>query len=184
MAMTRCEVCTEPLERRVVPQYRDAQLGLPGVVLLGAVTELVCRRCKRRRGLVIPNLAGAIAAASVVRIMHPLKLTGEEMRTLRKVCGWSAKDFAAMLGVRAETLSRWETGREPLGAANEKLIRLAVGLKLADEELHLVPFDSEEIIRMELRAPRAVGRHVTIPLELVRADETSSAGAWDEKKAA
>jgi transcriptional regulator with XRE-family HTH domain len=37
--------------------------------------------------------------------------TGEGFRFMRKALGFNAADLAAMLGVRAETISRWETGK-------------------------------------------------------------------------
>jgi transcriptional regulator with XRE-family HTH domain len=177
--LKRCEECGGALERRVIPEYRDARLGLPGVVLVRAVTETVCRWCGCRVSLSIPNLAGAIAAAAVARVMHPLKLTGDELRALRKAGGWSAKDLANALGVRPETVSRWETAVDPIGPANEKLVRLAVGLQLA-EQAHLVPFDSDTVIAMDLQSSRPATQHSEIRLELVRVRSDGHMGAWDE----
>jgi DNA-binding transcriptional regulator YiaG len=184
MALERCEVCQGRLRRRVVPAYRDARLGLPGVVLVGAVTEFVCPRGHGVAGISIPNLDGAIAAAGVARVMHPLKLSGDDLRALRRACGWSAKELAELLGVRAETVSRWETGAETIGPANEKLIRLVVGHDLAAHESHLVPFDSEAVIAMDLQAGRSAARRLEIRLALVRVDDAASAGAWEQAKKA
>jgi len=38
---------------------------------------------------------------------------GPAIRWIRKSLGWPAKEFAALLGVAPETMSRWESGRQP-----------------------------------------------------------------------
>ena len=52
-------------------------------------------------------------------------LTPAEVRFLRKYLGWSGTDFAAHLGVSAETVSRWQNGAATMGSAAERLLRLA-----------------------------------------------------------
>ena len=124
-AMTRaCEHCGGRVRHRVIREFRDdALLGLPGVVLVNAVTEAVCTRCRQVAGITIPNLAGAIAAAGIARVMDPVKLTGAEFRAVRRAAGYTAKDLAeVVLDVRAETVSRWETGAEPIGPPTRNLL--------------------------------------------------------------
>jgi transcriptional regulator with XRE-family HTH domain len=182
-----CEHCGGRVRHRVIREFRDdALLGLPGVVLVNAVTETVCTRCRRVEGITIPNPAGAIAAAGIARVMHPVKLTGAELRAVRRAAGRTAKDLANVLDVRAETVSRWETGAEPIGSANEKLARLALGaaLDIGQGAPSLVAFDPDAIVAMQLRAPRAGGRPPEIRLELVRVRNAASAGAWDQVKRA
>jgi transcriptional regulator with XRE-family HTH domain len=184
--MTRaCEQCGGRVRHRVIPEFRDdALFGLPGVVLVNAVTETVCARCRQVAGITIPNPAGAIAAAGIARAMHPVKLTGAEFRAVRRAAGRTAKDLAEVLDVRAETVSRWETGAEPIGSANEKLARLVLGNALDQGAPSLVAFDATALIAMHLRAPRPGGRPPEIRLELVRVADAASAGAWEQVKRA
>jgi transcriptional regulator with XRE-family HTH domain len=49
-----------------------------------------------------------------------------EIRFLRKHIGLSAADFAQRMGVARETVSRWETGANPMGAVADRLLRLLV----------------------------------------------------------
>jgi transcriptional regulator with XRE-family HTH domain len=181
----RCDACGGPLRARVVPEFRDdALVGLPGLVLVNAVTETVCSRCRRRADLTIPNLWGALAAAGIVRVMNPIPLSGAEFRALRRVVGYTAKKLAALLEVRPETLSRWETGAEPIGPAHEKLARLLLGNTLDQRAPTLVVFDPATLLAMPLRAPRGRTRRAVIRLELVPLPDAPGAGAWEEAQRA
>jgi len=71
----------------------------------------------------VEQLHRAIALA-VAR--KPARLTGPEVRFLRKVLGWSGVDFARHIGVSPEIVSKWENDREAIGAANDRLLRLLV----------------------------------------------------------
>ena len=51
-----------------------------------------------------------------------------------KYAGRSAADFATTLAVDVTTLSKWENDHDPVGSANDRLIRL-VTLAMADNEL-------------------------------------------------
>ena len=181
-----CEDCGGRVRHRVIRAFRDdAVLGVPGVVLVNAVTETVCTRCRRVAGITIPNPAGAIAAAGIARVMHPVKLTGAELRAVRRAAGYTAKDLAEVLDVRAETVSRWETGVEPIGSANEKVARLVLGNALDQgAPSSLVAFDPDALVAMQLRASRAGGRPPEIRLALVRVGDAATGGAWDHAKRA
>jgi transcriptional regulator with XRE-family HTH domain len=54
------------------------------------------------------------------------RLSGAEIRFLRKVLGWSGVDFAEHMGTTAETVSRWETEAAPIGPQADRLLRLMV----------------------------------------------------------
>jgi len=180
-----CEHCGGRVRHRVIREFRDdALLGLPGVVLVNAVTETVCTRCGQVEGITIPNPAGAIAAAGIARVMHPVKLTGAELRAVRRAAGRTAKDLAAVLDVRAETVSRWETGAEPIGSANEKLARLALGNALDQGAPSLVAFDATAMLYMQLTGRRSGGRPPEIRLHLVRVGDAATGGAWEQAKRA
>jgi len=63
------------------------------------------------------RVARAVAAAGVA--------TGEALRFMRKVVGVSAKEFADLLGVTPETLSRWEHGRRGMDPTALRILRAA-----------------------------------------------------------
>jgi DNA-binding transcriptional regulator YiaG len=47
----------------------------------------------------------------------------EALRFLRKVTGLQGKEFAELLAVRPETVSRWEQGKRPIDRATYAVIR-------------------------------------------------------------
>jgi DNA-binding XRE family transcriptional regulator len=56
---------------------------------------------------------------------------GPELKTARKVLGYTQEDLADVLDCTADTVRSWETGKEPLSAS----IRLAIlGLALSVRE--------------------------------------------------
>ncbi|MCG8435738.1 MAG: helix-turn-helix domain-containing protein, partial [Gammaproteobacteria bacterium] len=113
-AMTKCKHCGSTEFRLMnMDKFGDTTLiGIP-VVLFDAVKEQVCAACGEVRGHLIPNVDGLTAAAAVMRATLPWKLTGKEIRFLRKSLGWRAKDLAAKLDVTAEHVSKWENGHCP-----------------------------------------------------------------------
>jgi DNA-binding transcriptional regulator YiaG len=50
----------------------------------------------------------------------------EALKFMRKVTGLQGKEFAALLGVRPETVSRWEQGKRPIDRAAYAIIRQIV----------------------------------------------------------
>lgn len=163
----RCEACEGALVAQVLPEYRDEQLGLPGVIIHNAVIEERCARCGARHSITIPNLEGLVHAAAVARVKHPLKLAGGEIRFLRSAAGWSARALAHRMELRSETISRWENDREPIGPTSEKLLRLIIGLALRRQAVG-VPLDPSEISAMEIQSVRPADAQMVIHFELLR----------------
>ena len=75
----------------------------------------------------IPLIVQLNQALANTLIRKPTRLTGAEIRFLRKALGWSGVDFARHMGVDAATVSRWEAGQR-MGASAERLLRLAVSV--------------------------------------------------------
>ncbi len=82
------------------------------------------------------------------------RLAPPEIRFLRKRLEWSASDFAAAMGSTAETVSRWENGRMPMGAAADRLLRLAV---VANDGIDDYTLDALRAIAKDVTAPVPVG---------------------------
>lgn len=76
----------------------------------------------------VPETNELLAAAAMVRCLMAVKLRGPELRAIRHIMGWKASELAKRLDARAspETVSRWESGRLPMGAYAEKVFRLNV----------------------------------------------------------
>ncbi len=104
--------------------YRYTACGLSNVTLIGVGVRR-CSKCGDHE-VVIPRIEELhrVLAAAVVRQVS--RLTKDEIRFLRKYLGYSGVDFAKIVGVAAETISRWENGKEKIGSSAEKLIRMLV----------------------------------------------------------
>ncbi len=165
----KCEKCGGALITRTLPEYRnDALMGIPGVVIVNAVEEVRCGKCGRVAATGFPNLEGLITAVAVARVSAPQKLSGRDVRFLRKALGWSSKELAAKLEVRDETVSRWKNAKEPVGPTSEKLLRLMVAEFLA-EKAPALEVDEKRIASMRIRTVRPVAKPVEMrfrPVEM------------------
>lgn len=103
--------------------YDYSSCGLP-VTLIG-VRVARCGSCGEHE-VVLPRIEELhrLIARTVIRKRHGL--SGPEVRFLRKWLGWSGKDFAEVMGVTPETVSRWEAGSLRIGPQAERLLRMLV----------------------------------------------------------
>jgi putative zinc finger/helix-turn-helix YgiT family protein len=105
-------------------------------------------------------------AAVVIR--KSARLSGSELTFLRRQLDLNGRELAQVLGVRSESVSRWERGREPIGPTVDRLVRALVALKLGGDE----PFPVEVLGGIAGDAE---------PLRLVIT--TSPKGEWKQKAA-
>lgn len=119
----KCIQCGARTTSRRGP-YRATDLGLPNVILC----NIELRRCPDcgEEEVVIPKIEQLNRSLAEFLIRKPNRLTGDEIRFLRKCLGWSGTDFSRRAGVERETVSRWEHGREPIGSVADRFLRLAV----------------------------------------------------------
>lgn len=179
----RCAKCGKGrFLTQVLPRFEDTQLGIPGVTLINAAEETVCAACGTRYSIAIPDLAGLIRAVAVARIKNPLKLSGAEIRFLRSAAELSGTELATLLEVRKETVSRWENAREPIGPTSEKLLRVAIGLRLA-KEAPGVDFDPRAVTDMAIQAVRPTRATLAMALERVKLPRRK-VRAWGDVEAA
>ena len=116
----------------------DHQLGLPNVVLL----NVPVRHCKcGERDVVFPQIARLHRLLAKTLIRKNTRLTAQEVRFLRKYLGWSSSDLANRIGVKAETISRWENGHETIGVVPDRLLRLMVALEKPVDDYNIKLFD-------------------------------------------
>jgi DNA-binding transcriptional regulator YiaG len=80
-------------------------------------------------------------------IHKPARLSGAEVRYLRKSLGWSGEDFAKHMGVDPSTVSKWENEKEPIGTSSDRLLRLMIARETPVEEYSL-----DELTKIENRA--------------------------------
>jgi len=133
--MVKCTHCGgTSISQSIVPAYEADGLGAPfRVVLEHAVKVETCTKCGNVLGTYIPDLKGLFHAVVFSRVLEPRKLTGPEVRFMRKAMGWKAKDIAKHLGISAEYLSHCENGRKAMALTTEKLFRIYALLRTPDK---------------------------------------------------
>ena len=124
----RCPVCGARMIKRSATAknpYRYTLSGLPNVFLVGITVDR-CVTCNSDTPTIpmVGDLHRAIAEAITKK---PAPLSGAEIRFLRKNIGISAKDFASVLGITPETMSRFETGAQAPGNSIDRFLRLISG---------------------------------------------------------
>ncbi len=134
-----CSNCGAPA-RVVHGTYDLKDVGLKNVVLQG-IEIVKCPRCKNENPIV-PNMNGLMRALALAVIEKPYRLTGEEVRFLRKYLRLTGEEFSRLIHVDKSTLSKWENNEDRVGDQSDRLIRLvAVGLGEGLKE------ESERVIR-------------------------------------
>lgn len=120
----KCAQCGGTEIEAVTIDHPYDESGLPGVTLHGISADR-CLACGSTR-VRIPNIEGLHRALALFLLRKTWRLSGPEVRFLRKYIGLSGADFAKRIGAEPETVSRWENGKQPIGAQAERLLRLLV----------------------------------------------------------
>lgn len=158
------------MQAKTLAVYRDDLMGIP-VVLLDSAIQEKCEKCGMALATIIPDLDGLIAAVAVTRAMEPAKLTGQEIRFMRKAMDIPGKALAAVLEVKPETLSRWENSKDVMGPTSEKLLRMVtVGMMYrkapaVDSDLQSIVNMRIQSVRSNLELPEMVFERIKIKLE-------------------
>ena len=138
-----CVVCGGKMVKKG-DTYQYDECGLRGVTLVG-VTVRECEKCGERE-VAIPNIEGLHRCIARSLTQRKSALLGAEVRFLRKWLGYSAQDFAGLIGVTPETVSRWENGKRDIPAVADRALRLMV--------LRSEPVDSYDLAFFETIAPK------------------------------
>lgn len=122
--------------------YRYVESGLPNVVLVGVEVRR-CAACGHHE-LVLPRIVELHRAIAQAIILKRARLSGAEVRYLRKQLGWSGVDFARHVGVDPSTVSNWENDKDPIGPTSDRLLRLMVAHGAPVE-----PYSLDELAKIE-----------------------------------
>lgn len=119
--MKECYQCGRKL-KSVRADYPYNESGLP--VVLKNIEILRCPHCGDSP--VIPRIEKLHDSIAAAVLRKATRLTGPEVRFLRKHLGLPMTTFAKTLHVDLSTLSRWERGDDPIGRQSDFLIRFVV----------------------------------------------------------
>ena len=138
----RCIECGGKLTVRRGPR----RYGHGVNVVLDNVEVRLCGSCGEEYE-VIPNIEKLHKVIATTLAKKPVPLTPGEIRFLRTYLGHSSQDFASILGVRPETITRWENpARGGMSSAAERFLRYAVlvGKPITSYGLENIVVDPEE----------------------------------------
>ena len=130
----------------------SALLGAPfRVILSSGVSESVCSDCGASTALHLEKPTELVAAVAMLRSLHSLKLSGDDIKFLRKALDMKSKELANAISVVPETFSRFENSRQPISESIEKLLRAFVCIRLGKTATG-IQIDEEDIFSMSIRA--------------------------------
>lgn len=112
-------------EAHVVDQFEAKDLGAPFRVILHKAVE-VCLDDSTGEvvSYSIPDIDGLIRVVVVKRLLNRRKLSGADIRFVRKAIGVKQKEMAQKIEMSHEHLSRCESGTLVLSPGAEKLLRI------------------------------------------------------------
>lgn len=130
-----CENCGKALDSKI-GRYHYKECGLDYVWLDGIeifyCSNSQCKFYNEDLGA-IPKVETLHSMLAKAIISNVFPFTGKESRFLRTYFKLKSKQWAELLTVSAETVSRWEKGDESIGAQSDLLMRL-LSLRLLEEK--------------------------------------------------
>jgi putative zinc finger/helix-turn-helix YgiT family protein len=140
----KCRTCREAEMVVARENHLYQESGLPNVVLVGVEVRR-CPACGAVE-LPLPRVTELHRVIAMAVIHKPARLSGAEVRYLRKHLGWSGEDFASHMGVDPTTVSKWENDKERIGPSSDRLLRLLVARRSPVEQ-----YDDEVLTKIEDR---------------------------------
>jgi putative zinc finger/helix-turn-helix YgiT family protein len=139
----RCIECGSTLTIRKGPR----RYGHGVNVVLNNVEVRICGDCGEEYE-VIPNIENLHKVIATSLAKKPVRLTPGEIRFLRTYLGHSSQDFAEILGIRPETITRWENpATGGMSSVAERFLRYAVlvGKPITSYGLENIDTDPDEL---------------------------------------
>ena len=132
----KCELCGGKTKILKGQTWHYTESGLDDVYMYN-VEVRTCLSCDAKSPR-LPRINDLHATIGRAVALQKTSLSGSEARFLRKHLGLQAKEWAVLLRLPAETLSRWENDKQVIGAQSDSLLRALYFLKLA-EQGHKIP---------------------------------------------
>lgn len=120
---TTCVECGGAMKAATRPHRYRFEGGL--AVTVEDATVLTCGSCGAESVAIRAPLRLHRAVAEVV-VRKPSRLAPAEVAFLRHHLEMTGEEMARHLGVSKTSISRWETGREPIGQVPDRLLRTLV----------------------------------------------------------
>lgn len=138
----------------VAAEFEAQDLGVPfKVVLFNSVRQVINTDTGEVEKIIIPNIRGLMQKIAMTRIAIPQKLSGSEVKFIRRAFKLKASQLSEKIGVTAEHFSRCESGERVLSPGAEKCLRISALLehyKLPDNVDDLISGNEEAKEKIEL----------------------------------
>lgn len=109
--MTRCAQCDS---RQLRKAHVTADRNVAGIEFTAELAALKCAKCGEE--YVSDETLKGFELAVAIELGSHGKATPDALKFMRKALGMRAVDLAGLLGVTADTVSRWERGAVPIDA--------------------------------------------------------------------
>jgi putative zinc finger/helix-turn-helix YgiT family protein len=177
--MAPCVSCGKGRAETSILREHTEDLGGIVATLRNAVLVHRCADCGEEL-TEIPDMQDLVKAVALARAQIPVKLSGNDVRFLRRVFDMTQAEFAAAMGFdSAETISRWENNIRGIGANVEKLLRHNV-CALLYKSVPAAEYDPETVARLRIRAlcPAETLPPIVVDRVLIKRDRQRAQG-WD-----
>ena len=128
-----CRKKCKTLQATAHSPYHFVDSGLPNVYLIG-IGYRVCTACGKQAAD-IPALEDLMVKIARTVVQKEDVLSGAEIRFLRKRLGKKSAEFAKIIGVVPEQVTRWEKDDNSPAESADKLIRVFYSLYSGDATL-------------------------------------------------
>lgn len=118
----RCLECNQAAEIKKFKAYRYDGVGVENLYILNAEV-LFCSVCKEE-SLILQQVSKLHAAMGIAVARQPARLSGAEIRFLRRSAGFSLRDWSQRIGVAEATYSKWENAHRQITLQADRLARL------------------------------------------------------------
>ncbi len=135
----RCDICKGNTVTRKGQRYHYMESGLDNVYL-DSIDLIACEACGDESPA-IPRILELHAAIGRAVALQQSPLRGEDVRFLRKQLGLRARQWAGILKVSVQTLSRWENNEQKIGPQSDALFRLMYFRIREEREGRFMPGD-------------------------------------------
>lgn len=124
--MNKCMMCGSKMNKVQESSFHYTDCGLSKVYLKGIVVHKCTNKECSEEEITIPNIEELHQLLAEKVASQVNKILPEEIRFLRTHLGFSGVNFAAAIGVSAETVSRWEKGTVNMKEASERFLRVLI----------------------------------------------------------
>ena len=118
----KCFECDKTVRVKKYRSYMYDGVGLDNICLLNLEVEY-CANCETETPM-LRNIGRLHRAIGIAIALQPTRLSGKDVRFLRRAAGFSVGDWAKRLGVADATYSRWENSKQMISANPDKIARI------------------------------------------------------------